>query len=49
MRRAVVILVLAGAALIGSGDETDLAQQVIEIVSGQPPATLDLERAPERR
>ncbi len=36
-------------ALIGSGDETDLAQQVIEIVSGQPPATLDLDRAPERR
>ncbi len=35
-------------ALIGSGDETDLAQQVVEIVSGQPPAPLDLDPAPER-
>jgi FlaA1/EpsC-like NDP-sugar epimerase len=35
-------------ALIGSGDETDLAQQVVEIVGGQPPAALDLDPAPER-
>jgi FlaA1/EpsC-like NDP-sugar epimerase len=34
-------------ALIGSGDETDLARRVIEIVSGQPPAALDLDAAPE--
>ena len=35
------------AALVGAGDETHLAQDVVEIVSGEAPAALEFDPAPE--